>query len=65
MEKGTVAHTHTNSENLPRPAVNLARRAKMLAESGNGRHVIELLVHDGKWIIIVNNSSQVEDLGNE
>lgn len=55
--------TNGGFENLPKPALNMARRAVSLARLGNGRHIIEFLVLDGRWLIIVNQGSQIEDLG--
>jgi hypothetical protein len=47
---------------LPRPAINLARRASQLAQNGNGRHVLELIVVEGGWFLIVDRG-KLETLG--
>lgn len=51
-----------NHEPLPRPAVNLARRAAQLARQGDGRHHLELIVINGRLVLIVDNGKP-EDLG--
>ena len=48
---------------LPPQALNLARRALQLAEGGNGRHTLELIVSEGRWLLIVDGGPKVEELG--
>ncbi len=49
-------------EELPPCSLNLARRAVQLSKDGNGRHRLELIVMDGRWMLIV-NEGKPEDLG--
>lgn len=57
--------TETNGqlEDLPLKARKLARRALQLASQGDGRHTLELLIHDGRWMLIIDGGPKVEELG--
>lgn len=52
------------SNGISKPAANLAKRAQSLAANGNGRYVLEIVVIDGKWYLVVNGSTKLEALGN-
>ena len=42
-------------DHLPPQALNLARRALQLAEGGNGQHTLELIISDGRWLLIADH----------
>lgn len=51
-------------EPLPAPAVNAARRMTQLSREGDGHHTINLIVHSGTWLMIV-DGGKLETLGKE
>ena len=63
MLNHTVATTA--ADNLPRNAMNLARRIRQIAGQGNGRYIIELVVIDGRWLLVVQQVQKIEDLGQD
>jgi hypothetical protein len=61
--KPVLPSTDGRPDNLPRPALKLARRMLQLAAVGDAIHTVQIAFLKGEWIITVNNG-KVERLGN-